>query len=322
MPDFDNIQISFVVPVSRVAGSHFGKVLSENSDLFTDAGILMPNAHIARRAILTATSQLRMRTSVSELRQTFFDTLLDGEKDIKRLVLYAPHMMGNAKKPFSKDALFPSTCSRLSEMNKIFGANNPDYFYCLRNPAGLITSLYLQSLVEGGTISFAEYIAHIDLNTLRWSARLEEVLPRLDRGCVHFWRFEDYPQVALPLFQQVTGLTNVTRLNGSMAPINQGMNAEGSERLWEYLCDQKRPISPNDQSIFNSLCAKFPSVDPMLDDYMLPRGLRENIQYRYDDDCYYLERLENAKFIGVKPVPKSRMLTQSYRFSFDVAEPD
>ena len=179
----------------------------------------------------------------------------------------------------------------------------------LRAPSTFLPSCYSESLTHAKVETFDDFLADTDLRNLRWSETLERIIgsfsendeEELEATKLVTWRFEDYPRMWRDVVGAICGIENPQDLVGDALPINKGLSLYGCQLMYKYL-QEHAPKAPGDfKKIRDAFLEKFAQHDNMDPDPIGPPEFIESLDYAYDDDWYYIQRMENVVALSAQP---------------------
>lgn len=290
------MDIRIHIGVHRTASGHLRRVLRQNAALLESEGVVLAKADVTERAFATAIRALREGTGAPAVRETLLDTITDG-KTAKRIVMIDPNISGSLLRPMGREYFYPRVGVTIARIVSALGDVPVRIFAGLRNPATYIPSCYGAQQGHSPELSFRDFISETNLPGLRWSDFLHRAqMKKTDLGLT-VWRYEDYPRIWRNVAQALTGIANRELLTGSNAPVKQGPSLHGALLLHSYLADKPAPDRATLLRIVAAFARRFPSDGGHLDPLLWPLELTQGMTENYDDDWYYIERMENVQTI-------------------------
>ena len=132
---------------------------------------------------------------------------------------------------------------------------------------------------------------------LRWSEYLHRVQGR-DAGIpLNVWTFEDYPYIWRSVAQALAGLPNKEDLVAADAPLDQGMSLKGIGLMQEYLKNHPAETPYKRNQVAQKFEDRFPPIAGEVIPDLWPEDLVGAFSDSYDDDLYYIERMDNVRMI-------------------------
>jgi hypothetical protein len=216
-----------------------------------------------------------------------------------KLVLSEENILGTTRADLvARDAQFyPTAHARLERLLQALGCTNVTLYLSIRAPLAFLTSAHGQQQNAGRFDPMDKYLAGITPDALRWSelaGRLAAV-PGVARVVV--WRFEDYPAIALPVFDDMLGrgrrfdLPERKRLVGTSARAldhARSVLADDPARDVTEVIREARAAYPKSDA--------FPGPTPFD-----PDALSADL-VRYDEDCARLAAMAQVTFLQTEPL--------------------
>jgi len=220
---------------------------------------------------------------------------LTGDKEYRRIVLIDPNISGTVARPVGREFFYPRIGNTTSRIETVMDGLPMRLFISLRNPATFIPSCFAESLKTTTQASFDQFIEETNLPGLRWSDFLHRAQMKGEDMPVTTWRFEDYPYIWRDVAQAITGVDNKEALIGAPDPVNQGISLRGAILMHTYLQDHPTKTAADFQRIRDVFEEKFPSIENEVYNPTWPKELTTGMTENYDDDWYYIERMENVE---------------------------
>lgn len=282
------------IGVHRTATQHLRRVLLTNRDLLEDQGICLPEPEFAERAFATALKQMKANEPLASVNAQLLSSLTQ-DKEYRRIVMIDPNISGTLLRPFGKEYFYPRIATTISRIVTALDGLPIRLFVGLRNPATFIPSCYCASLRHKPEVPFGKFVSEANLQGLRWSDFLHRAqLKKADLGLT-VWRAEDYPRIWRDVAQAFTGIENREVLQGSSKPINPGLSLRGSILMHQFLQEKSANNRAGFEKISAAFAQKFPSSLGHTDEIHWPEELTQSMTENYEDDWYYIERMDNVE---------------------------
>ncbi len=290
------MDIRLYIGAHRSGTKHLRQMLDQNRDLLEDQGVCLPDAEFSERVLIRAIWGIRKGGDVNEINAKLLSKLT-GDREYRRIVLIDPNISGTLLRPVGKEFFYPRIGYAISNIIKVLDGLPMRLFICVRNPATFIPSCYGEGLKHASDVSFEKFIEETNLQRLRWSDFLHRAQLKKDDVAVTTWRFEDYPNIWREVAQAFTGIENKETLVGSPDPVNRGISLRGAILMHSYL--QNHPIEKagDFDRVLSAFEQKFPSIDNEVYNPTWPEELTMGMTENYEDDWYYIERMENVETI-------------------------
>ena len=232
--------------------------------------------------------------------ETTLPTLIEGltkGKPYDKVIIMRPSISGSPLRPIKDDIIYPRGSVTVAHLIRLIGQDNLRLFGALRNPASFLPSCYNVAYLSDPTLSLQEFVNVSDPFALRWSEYLHRLQGREAEVPLTVWSYEDYPYIWRSVAQALAGLPNKEDLVAVDAPIDQGMSLKGIGLMQQYL--KKHPVETMSQrtQIARKFEERFPPVAGEIVPEIWPEDLVGTLTDSYDDDLYYIERMENLRMI-------------------------
>lgn len=277
-------------------------MLSTNRDLLLSEGVRVLDPEFAEKAFARAIKDLREDVSPAEVNATLMSKLT-ADRDWRRIIMVDPNVSGSLLRPMGKEYLYPRISITLQRIVNVLDGIPLRIFCAVRNPATFIPSSYSGQQRHNPDLSFADFIAEANLTGLRWSDFLHRAQLKGDQLSITTWRHEDYPYIWRDIAQALTGIPNREALVGSSTPLNVGLSLRGAILMHDYLSGKPQDTRADLDRIHAAFLAKFPSSQGFSDRLLWPEELIQHLTDAYEDDLYYIERMENVQMIQRRRYP-------------------
>lgn len=259
-------------------------------------GILLPTPEKMEAAVWPVIRAIRNNNADESTLPRMVQALSDG-KEYRSVLIARPSISGSPLRPVKDDVLYPRGSATMAHLVRLIGADDVRLFCAIRNPASLLQSCYYLAYENNAMLSFDEFMKVSDPFALRWSEYLHRIQGREDPLPLTACTYEDYPYMWRSVAQAFAELPNKEELVAAPAPFDTGISLQGLLLMQEYL--KKHPTETGAKR--NQIVAKFEKrfpisgVDTIPD--VWPEELTEAFSNSYDDDLYYIERMENVRLI-------------------------
>lgn len=287
------MDVRFLIGAHRAATKHLQETLYQNWALLEKQEICLPEADIMQRALYAALRGIRNGADKEKITSDLLSKLTQ-DREYKRIVLISPRISGTVTSPAKDNLLYPRAGLRVSSVANMLEHLPMRLFVAIRNPATFLPSCYSSSLDGEGSKSFEDFAEQSSPTQLRWSDYMHRVQGKGSGIPITTWRFEDYPYFWREIAQAITGIENKEELHGTTSPVNQGISLHGAMSMYNYL--QAHQVSDPDAlaKIRQSFFEKFPSEPQGSVPQCWPEELSSGLTDNYDDDWYYIERMDNV----------------------------
>lgn len=299
------MDIRILIGAHRTAGLHIENIMKLNKDLLEKQGILVATQATQLPALRDATQALEKGATASDVSELYLSKVTKGA-EFDKLIIMDRRRPGTVSRPARKNLIYPNIRPALTRFSKLLPSGTYRFFMGVRAPSTFLPSCYSDSLSHASVQSFREFLLDADLRNLRWSETIERALRSFDditgsEKKLITWRFEDYPHMWRDVVGAICGVDNPQDLVGDSTPINQGLSLYGCQLMYKYLKEHD-PKEPGDfKKIRNAFMEKFKNEDDLDPDPMAPPEFIEAMDFAYEDDWYYIERMDNVAAISARP---------------------
>ncbi len=280
----------------RAGHEHLLAQLEANRNLLDANGILLPTPEKMEAAVWPAIRAIRNNNADESTLPRMVQELTGGQK-YRSVLIARPSISGSPLRPIKDDIIYPRGSATMAHLLRLIGQDDVRLFCAVRNPASLLQSCYHLAYENDAMLTFEDFYKVSDPFALRWSEYLHRIQGRENPLPLTAWTYEDYPYMWRSVAQAFAGLPNKEDLVAAQAPFDTGISLQGLTLMQEYL--KKHPAETGAKR--NQIVAKFEErfpivgVDSIPD--VWPEELTEAFSNSYDDDLYYIERMENVRLI-------------------------
>lgn len=300
------MDISIYAGPCRTASQHIYNVIEQNASMIKDQGIAVIPYYVQLPALKKATEDLANGTDKEKVYETYIKSLIK-DKNVKRMVILDHRLSGSVLAPVRRSLILPTCGKSLLRLSAFLPEGKFKYFMAARNLTTFLPSCYGSSLINAKIQPFEEFIDEIEIEKARWSEAIFRIINRIpnndpDADYLITWRFEDYPKIWRDVVGAITGVENHQDLIGTSDLINEGLTLYGSQLMYSYL-QKHKPKEPGDfQKIKTAFLEKFGSKLGVASDPFWSESDIADVTYAYEDDWYYIERMDNVATISARPV--------------------
>ncbi|MCP5088015.1 MAG: hypothetical protein GY952_14575 [Rhodobacteraceae bacterium] len=290
------MDIRLHIGAHRSATKHLRRMLEVNRDLLEDQGICLPEEEFAVQVFTKAVKAVRKGGKVDDINAELLFNLT-GDREYRRIVLIDANISGSLLRPVGKEYFYPRIGNTIAQIYETLDGLPMRLFISLRNPATFIPSCYAEGIRHSNQITFEKFIEKTNLHNLRWSDFLHRAQTKKYDVAITAWRFEDYPHIWREVAQAITGIENKEALEGTIAPVNSGMSLRGAILMQKYLAEHSGKKIGDFDRVSRAFEQKFPSVEGETYNPTWPEDLTIGMTENYEDDWYYIERMEKVETI-------------------------
>ncbi len=290
------MEVSLFIGAHRTASTHLATMLENNSPLLLEQGIGYIAPNIAMKAISHAQKALTDGAEIEAVQQELLATMAQG-RDLDRVVVISPGTLGAVTRPFGKALFYPRTSGLIKQLQNVFQNIHTQLFLSVRNPATFIPSCYAESILNASFNTFDDFVTEVNLPDLKWSSFIHRAQGKQADISLTVWRYEDYPYMWRDVAQAITGLQNGQDFVGTTERISTSLSLRGAQMFYRYI-EEHPPRSKGDfaktKVVFQE---KFRSSPNEIVGPGWPRDLVKTLTNNYEDDWYYIERMDGVETI-------------------------
>jgi len=290
------MDINLYIGAHNTSTDAITSILESNAPLLAKQRIHVASSKLALQHLGAAQKALIDGTSLETVQKKLIATLTNNQ-NVDRLVIISPNILGTASRPFGKEVFYPRTSGLVQHLQNMFQGLNLKLFFSIRNPASFIPACYGESLLGASFGSFEDYCKDVELPVLRWSSLLHKLQGKQDDMDVTVWRHEDYPRIWRDVVQALTGVENNQVLEGSSKHPSNNLSLNGARLFNRYMAEHPPRTKEDFANTKAAFLQKFPDTSEAITDSYWDAAVIETLTDNYDDDWYYIERMEDMKTI-------------------------
>lgn len=261
-------------------------------------GSLVPDQQTASQALSVALKAIRKGKANDQTAPNFISHLTD-DKPAKRVLIIAPELTGVLQRPTKNDKFYPRANSTIAQIaRQLEGHATVRVFYAIRNPATFLPTCWTVALSFQPEMPLETFLTASNPHNLRWSELLHRIQGNEDEGVpLTVWDWEGYLRNWRMVAQAFGALENKEELVDCGAQLPAEISLKGASLMHAYL--QEHPAK--DEDTFDKVRTRFEEKFPLEGLHTLPEIWPEDLVGEltdaYDDDLYYIERMEGLTFV-------------------------
>jgi hypothetical protein len=162
--------------------------------------------------------------------------------------------------------MYPMAGEKAAALRNVFPDNPMRFCLAMRNPATFIPALFNAA----GETNFLNFIAGVDVTSLRWSETLGRMCRAAPDCPITVWCNEDTPLTWLSVLAAVSGQKPGTQLAGTDDFIATLMSSEGMSRLQGYMSEHPPANEERRRHVLSAFLEKFGLTDELEVELDLP----------------------------------------------------
>ena len=289
------MQIVFHIGAHCTDDGQIQACLSKNRAILAREGIIVPNPGRFRAILRETLLVLNGEPASPEVQEIMLDSILTEDRP-ERIIFSNDAFLCGVKKVVSGQGLYPEAAEKVMKLYNLFPDENVEFCLALRNPATFLPACFAKTEAP----SFAEYLAHIDPMSLRWSDVISRIKAQLPNVPLRVWSNEDTPFIWRELIHEIADSDTSTKLEGLDDFVNSIMLPEGVERMAAYL--ETRPPANETQRrrILSAFLDKFEKEDdePEVETPGWTEEYMTRLTEFYEQDLFAIERMPGVDFIS------------------------
>ncbi len=289
------MEIRIYVGPHKTASQHLAEVLSNNIELMEAEGTLYySRPRNALRHINTALKAIAAGGDKTDAIGQMIHSLTRG-RDVKRLLLINPNIVGSVTHPFGNELFYPRTSGLIHQLQTLFEGHSLQVFTATRNPATFLPSCYAASLMGASFATYTDFLGDVKLQGLKWSPFLHRLQGKQSDIPVTAWRFEDYPYIWRDVAQAFSAIENSQDLQGNSQRNNFSLTLRGAQLMLRYLEDNPPRTREDFENIKSAFLDKFPSSPNEIAGPDWPPDMVKMLSERYIEDWSYIEQMDGIR---------------------------
>lgn len=291
------MDINIYVGGHRNTTEHFLVALKENKDTLDAHKIaFLPPDKNTIQQIFLASKAIREGKNADVVKENLL-TLLVGRNDVDKLIVVDFRYSGQETRLFEKELFYPKPGGLIKHIQAIFGGCDVRVFIETRDLATYIPACYSEKIMDNILGSFEEFLSAMNSEELRWSTLIDRAQGRNTLLSATVWRYEDYPLIWRDILGAMTRIPKYQDIKGPSGLSDTGLSLQNAVLLYKYT--QKYSVQTHDD--FGKVKKLFLEQDPHVPkEYISPdwtQERKEALSYSYNDDCYYIERMDDVEMI-------------------------
>ena len=271
-------------------------IFEQNGALLAEQRIHYVSSKLALQHLAAAQKAIVDGANLETVQEKLIATLTNNNS-VDRLVIVNPNILGTATRPFGKEVFYPRTSGLVQHLQNMFQGLNMRFFFSIRNPAEFIPLCYGESLLGASFGSFENFTQEVELQSLRWSSLLHRLQGKQDDTHVTVWRHEDYPRMWRDVVQFLTGVENNQVLKGTSSIPENNLSLNGARMFNRYVEEHPPRTKEDFANTKAAFLKKFPETSEPVEDGYWDATVIQTLADNYDDDWYYIERMEGIRTI-------------------------
>lgn len=278
---------------------HMRAQLEANRPLLEQAGTLLPDRATAGQALSNALKAIRKKKATPQTGPNMIEHLTGGAECVRVLVI-DPDISGSMLRPTKNGVFYPRGSATVAHLaRQLEGVADIRLYFATRNPATMFPASYAASLKFQPKVSFEDYVRGVDPYSLRWSEYLERIQVGERALPVTTWSWEDYPRQWRECAQAFAGLPNKEELEDCGATFPPEISVAGALRLHALLAEAPERSGEEFDALFERVSEEFPASAGIAHEDIWPEELVRGLSEAYDDDLYYIDRMEGL--VTIRP---------------------
>jgi hypothetical protein len=162
-----------------------------------------------------------------------------------------------------------------------------------------VPASYANALRNGHIVDSTEFLGAVDLANLRWSNLLHQIQLEQDNVQIATWSWEDYAESWQDMAHAFSGVPHDQAFDEG-EPRRAELSFHGAQKMYEFLSEEGEHTQALRDKIFDVVARKFPASDDPKEGSLWSSEVIEQLTYAYEDDLYYIDRMDNLEAIRRK----------------------
>lgn len=276
---------------------HFLSALNNNNDILLDEKISCIPADINTfRNIFTASKAIRNGKNEATVGQQLLEQL-GVIKDAKKLLLNDYRIIGQEHRAFEKEMFYPRNRGLIKQIQTIFSGSNIRLFIETRSFTSFMPSCYSHMVFTNNAHNFDDFLAETDPENLQWSSLIERSQGRGTKLPATTWRYEDYAYIWRDIVGAITGVKKYQDLIAPPENLDLSINLQTALLFNKYIQQYPTQTPEEFEKLKTVFLAQDLSAIKKLASPGWSAGRIDALAHRYDDDWYYIERMDGVETI-------------------------
>lgn len=287
---------------NQATTAHLLKALESNKAALEAENIafILPNNDIYPR-IFIASKAIRKNGNTAEARQEFLQQFAIPE-NTETLIFIDDRIVGTKHRVLEKEFFSPRPSGFIKQIQTIFDDSSLRLFVETRDMATYLPFCYYNKIFDNTPSSLEAFLATVNLDDMRWSSFIDRAQGRGTAIPITTWRYEDYPLIWRDIMGAISGVAKYQDFTGPPKQLDLSVNLQVALLFYKYT--QKYPVQSNEE--FETLKKLFLERELNASyEFKSPTWTPEHIQtltHSYEDDWYYIERMEEVEVIQPRNV--------------------
>ncbi|WP_347266461.1 hypothetical protein [Paracoccus sp. (in: a-proteobacteria)] len=271
------------------------KTLMQNRDWLLHNGVepLTPNRH--RDVFGEAISALKGGPATPEMEQVMLDAILESDNP-RRIICSTPTFLGMAERAISAEGLYASAGKRLAALANLFPSAQIEFFLALKNPATLLAFV----LAQERSGSYAEVMAGIDPESLRWAPAMRRILAAVPGRRMVLWCHEDTSLIWPEVVRRIATMPSDVPLKAGLQILGDILHPDGLRMIRDAMAQEQRLTVESRRRIFAAALQEHALPEQIEVELNLPgwdQALVDRITAAYERDIAEIAALPGVEFI-------------------------
>jgi len=276
------------------------RCLLKNRGVLAQQGIVVPGPNRYRNLLRNTVISLKGQAATIDTQALVLEQIM-GESVADRLILSWDSFL--SLPPWVLDgALYPVAAERVRAFSQIFPEIEAEFHLAIRNPATFLPALCAKLATDKKrSKTYEQFVGEIDIQALRWSDVIAQVLSVNPDVPLTIWCDEDTPLIWPEVLQAVSGHAPGTVLEDSDDLLAQIMSAEGLERLRAYLISHPPGSPALRRKVVSAFLDKFALPDRIEMEVELPGWVEDTVRAltdAYDQDVARIATMPGVTFLA------------------------
>jgi len=288
------MEIRLYIGGHQATTDHFTNALQQNKAALAGENIVFfPSTDDIYPAIFRASKAIQQGGNAemitAELIQRF-----TGVRQPEILVIVDNRIIGQEHRPFEKELFFPRPGNFIKQIQNLAQGQDVQLFIETRNIADFLPAIYADQVFRNILGSFTDFLAKTNPEELLWSNLINRAQGRGALIPATVWQYEDYAYIWRDVMGAVSGYSKYQDLTAPAEKIAFDTNLQTALLFYKYI--QKYPTkSPAEFETLKNLFLEqdLGATKPVATPEWTEKRI-EDLTYSYEDDWYYIERMDEV----------------------------
>ncbi|WP_424976109.1 hypothetical protein [Dinoroseobacter sp. S124A] len=271
--------------------------LRANAPMLERNGVIVPPGDVYRPILRETVRRLQGAHSDRDAEEAVLEAIVDG-KDGHRLIMASENFICTQQKIFDEGSFYGKMGQKAVWLRNVFPHHPVSFHIGLRSPSSFLPAIFARRQ----NISFEDFLAEIDLETVSWHDVIERLRFAVPDAEITVWCNEDTPLIWPEVMTSITNLTDNSALHKRHARLREVMTQDGFEQFIAYLDSHPKITVAQRRWAAVNFLDRFAKAEEMDESYDLPdwsQGRIDDLDAAYEKDLERIATLPDVQVLAV-----------------------